>query len=278
MSLRIMRIAAVVALSGALGCSRDVPRPAPAVGAVGATIEAIEQKPEAYLGQTVTVSGEIERIHGKRAFTLGGGDFVFEKELLVVTPVDFTNVADRPGGVGLNADDIVQVTGEVRRLEVAEIEHELDLDLTPELEIEFKSRPVVIARALHSSERKRATAIGGGPRLTIIEPIADVAILIDAPPLTAIGKRVALDDVKIQSLLGDRAVWIGPSHRKQVLVALPQARTDLKIGDELDIIGRVEAPPTSAAARAHFGLDGVGAVVVSTEPNIIRAESLEKDD
>lgn len=262
----------------AFGCSRGAPRPEPASGSVGATIEAIETKPTAYLGKQVTVSGEIERIHGKRAFTLGGRDFLFDRELLVVTPRDFTNVADQPGGPGLNEDDLVQVTGEVRRLEVAEIERELDLDLTPDIEIEFKSRPVIVARGLQHTPRKHppSSGVGGGPDLAIVDPVADVAILIDAPPTSLIGKNVAIDDVKVQGVVGEKGIWVGPSHRQQVFVAAP-GKTDVKPGDTIDIKGRIEAPPTSGAAQSQFGVSDEVSRLIATEPNIIRADTVAKD-
>ena len=50
----------------------------------GITIGDITDNPNAFIGQTVTVSGEVEDIVGPRAFTMGDEGFLFGEELLVV--------------------------------------------------------------------------------------------------------------------------------------------------------------------------------------------------
>lgn len=125
----------------------------PAEGEMGVTIKDVVDNPDRYLGKTVTVSGEVEDIHGPKAFTLGGEGFLFNKELLVVSARPVPEIPDRPGDVDLVKDDITQVTGTVRRMTVAEVEREIGWDLHPDLEAEFIDKPVLIARSIHVTPR-----------------------------------------------------------------------------------------------------------------------------
>lgn len=262
------------ALTAALACSRKAPEPAP--GAASATIAAIKSKPNAYLGRRVTLSGEIERIHGQRAFTLGQTGWLVEREMLVLTPRDFENIADNPGGDGLDEGDRVTITGEVVTLEVGEVERELGIDLPEELE-ELEHDPVLIVRDDSPPRLPPVSAIGGGPSVPMGEPIRDLKLLLDAPPVDILGKEVTIDDAKVQGLVGHGAIWVGNSPKESVLVSLPQ-RTELRVGDVVDIRGRVEAPPTSASAMERYGASDETSRIIAAEPNMIAADAVTRSD
>jgi hypothetical protein len=95
--------------------------------------------PQTYVGQTVTPSGEVERVIGTQGFRFDP-DERFDQEVLVLTrgPVQL-------GAEGIEDGQKLRVTGTVRAFVVAEIERDLGWELDPEIEAEFSSKPVIIA-------------------------------------------------------------------------------------------------------------------------------------
>ena len=117
--------------------------------AEGAThrVADITGNPNAMIGKTVTVVADLEEVYGPRAFkldedsTLAGG---VDNDLLVLGAKTgpFANIDDQ----WLN--NKVRVTGVVQRMDVKNIEREIGWDLPPNLEAEFKDKPVLIARSV----------------------------------------------------------------------------------------------------------------------------------
>lgn len=133
-----------------LGCERE-----PAPGA-DVTAGQVVENPGAYIGKTVRVSGEVERAAGERSFVLDSG--VASGGLLVLG-------APPPQESG----DEVVVTGTVRTLVIAEVERELGWDLDPEIEMEFESKPVLIAQGA-AAPRAAAPAEAEGDTTAEAQP------------------------------------------------------------------------------------------------------------
>ncbi|HSK11270.1 MAG TPA: hypothetical protein VK911_16925 [Vicinamibacterales bacterium] len=90
-----------------------------AAAAGAATIEAIADNPERFYNQTVTVSGEIDELHGKKAFNLQEeGVIDVDDKLLVLSKKDLGN---------LSKDAKVQVRGKVHQFVKADLERELGI-------------------------------------------------------------------------------------------------------------------------------------------------------
>lgn len=116
--------------------------------ATGAAVEpgTIVANPNAYIGQTVTIVGEVEEIFGPRAFTLDEETIAGNTDLLVLAP---QNPAVNLEAIDNNwLNDGVRITGAVRRMVVADVERDLGWDLDNELEVEYRDRPVVILQSL----------------------------------------------------------------------------------------------------------------------------------
>ena len=115
--------ALLVALGGASACSEDTSGPEAgvtvediagsgerdAVGLEGGDLQEVRE----HLGQTVTVSADVDQVIGQRAFTIGRRN-AETQPLLVVTSVD----QEVPPGTA------VQVTGEVRTFVFEELSQE----------------------------------------------------------------------------------------------------------------------------------------------------------
>ncbi len=137
------------------------PSPAVSPGAAGTTgmpegathrVADITGNPNAVIGKTVTVVADVDEVYGPRAFKLdedsplaGGVD----NDLLVLSPKagDLAEIDDQW------TNNEVRVTGVVQRMNVKNIERELGWDLQPNLETEFKDKPVLIARSIERVNR-----------------------------------------------------------------------------------------------------------------------------
>ena len=103
----------------------------------GITVEDVLEEPTRYVGQVITVEGEVASIHDPHWFTIDAPG-ALQDEMLVYSPDPYEAVE--------NAD--VAVTGEVQTLVVSRFERDWDLDLDPELEVEYADQPIVVAEAV----------------------------------------------------------------------------------------------------------------------------------
>lgn len=108
----------------------------------GVTVDDIADRPRDFYGRTVRTTGEVDRVLGRRAFTLGepGG------QVLVLT-------ARLPEGivrpVGRWPDDrTVHVAGTVRRFEREALERELGVELGGDAFADWTGRPAIIPRSI----------------------------------------------------------------------------------------------------------------------------------
>lgn len=106
----------------------------------------IVTNPDNYIGKTVTVTGEVEKVFSKRAFLLDEEAVTGDKDLLVLSPDKTELNLEAIDDSWLN--DGVKVTGKVVRMVTADVEKELGWDLDNELEVEYKDRPVIIAQTI----------------------------------------------------------------------------------------------------------------------------------
>ncbi|MBD2744937.1 hypothetical protein [Coleofasciculus sp. FACHB-1120] len=102
--------------------------------------EEVANKTNALLGKSVTVRSEVEKKVGANSFTIGDEKLFGSEKILVI---------NASGAPTVLPDDIeLQVTGKVAKLVVADVEREFNLDLEPELEVEYKDKPAIIAQSI----------------------------------------------------------------------------------------------------------------------------------
>jgi hypothetical protein len=97
----------------------------------------IAEDPNLYYGRTVAVPGEVAQVVNPNAFRFNGG------ELLVLG-------VNQPAAIEDGKE--VVATGVLRQFVAAEVERDFDLDLSPELEVEYENKPVLIAQSITPSE------------------------------------------------------------------------------------------------------------------------------
>jgi hypothetical protein len=240
-------------LAGAgAGCKRETAK-------TGATVESVQQGPQRHYGQEVTLNGEVDAVFGLRAFELENND-LFDEQVLVVARSDV-----RLGGETIADDQRVRVTGIVRPLAVVELEREIGWDLTPEVEVEFRSRPVVVAKSITRVDRPELTwaegtaARGAGAETAAAEPtITALGTVLSADePRRLVGRSLRLERAKVQGVAGDRAFWIGDGEKDRLLVVLEEERR-----------------PTGSAAGAKRGGTVEGEVDVDAGQTVALSGSL----
>lgn len=192
----------------------------------GASIEEITSDPARYYGQTVTVGGEIENIVGRRAFTVGGESFLGDPELLVVGASPLPAVAGRPADAGLAENDLVTVTGPVRRFVVADVEREIGFDLDDNLFRDWEGKPAVVARNVNLSPFRAQPAQGAGPG-----PALGVGPLLETPD-RYFGQPVTVNG-RVTRVVGPNAVVLD----NRLLVTARNLPNNLQVGAPLRVTG-----------------------------------------
>lgn len=105
------------------------------------TTEEVTDNTNALIGQTVTVRSEPVRKLSPNTFTINDEQFFGSEPILVV------NASGAPI-VLPEGDTEVQVTGKVAKFVVADVEREFDLDLQPEVYVEYEGKPALIAQSI----------------------------------------------------------------------------------------------------------------------------------
>lgn len=234
-----------------------------------ATVEQVDEDPMRFYGKRVTLSGEVEKIYGTRAFELQGESIWWDEQLLVVTR--------SPIAIGkqmLTSDEDVMVSGTVKKLTVAEVERELGWDLEPEIEVEFAEKPVLLAdsirvydaQAMWSEKEHPDGAIVGMMRLWTAPDLAQLA-----------GQSITIHDVPVRSKTG-KAMWIGYNHMSQILVVPndPTALAEIEEGQRVTLSGTLEKMPDAALAREMWNLPQKLEAQLAQEPLYINATRLQE--
>jgi hypothetical protein len=114
----------------------------PALEEDNVTTEELSEETDSYIGETVSLRGEVNNLVGDGAFLMDE-DRVFGGEEILVFNASTQRLV-LPEGEGTP----VQVTGEVQQFVAANIEQEYGLDIDPELFADYENRPVVIAESV----------------------------------------------------------------------------------------------------------------------------------
>lgn len=247
-------------------------------------VEDIKENPAAFLGKTVTISGEIERVYGPRAFQLGGADF-FDSEIRVLTAQPLKADVRRRAEEPFVADDIALVTGTVRNVVVADVEREFSFDLDPNYEVEFENKPAIIATSVLISPRGKGTESA----TVATSAVNDIqAILTSTDKTSLVGKQVELRQVQVQSVVGDQSFWVGPSPSQQVFVTfaeIPQpgkaqeGQVAIKAGQKVSLSGVIRSMPTlSDDWLKQNKIDEKAAATLRQQPIYIQSTTIKPED
>ncbi|MCU0535770.1 MAG: hypothetical protein MUD14_17925 [Hydrococcus sp. Prado102] len=106
-----------------------------------ATSDDVTNRPEQFIGQTVTVRGDYLEQVGENAFT------ITDEQVFVADPILVVNVSGN--SLDLPSDDIkVQATGKVREFTLDEVAQEYDLEFDRATYAQYENTPVIIAQSV----------------------------------------------------------------------------------------------------------------------------------
>ena len=107
-------------------------------------LDDLEDKPESYLGKTVTVEGEVDKPLGPHLFTIDERQWAdAAREMPVSVPAPFM--------VGLKKGAVVRVTGTIERIPIDRLEKEVGPIVDATLRGRLANRPVLVATAVNDT-------------------------------------------------------------------------------------------------------------------------------
>ncbi|MGG6265561.1 hypothetical protein ACQ4M3_06095 [Leptolyngbya sp. AN03gr2] len=107
-----------------------------------ATAQKVASNTDRWIGQTVTIRSEPLQKIAPNTFTMSSNQFFGQEPILVV------NASGKPFVLPTTQGPDVQVTGQVRRFVLADIEREYKLGLDPNLYRDYESQPAIIAQSI----------------------------------------------------------------------------------------------------------------------------------
>ncbi len=106
------------------------------------TIENIAEEETNLFGEQVTVRGQVETVEPGMSFYLNEEGFLEGDDVLVL------NVSGKMLPEMPDEELELQVTGELGKFVLADVEREYDLDLDPDLYVDYEDRPVILANSM----------------------------------------------------------------------------------------------------------------------------------
>jgi hypothetical protein len=221
---------------------------------------AIAANPEQYYGESnLRISGEVYRIIGPFAYTLGGPEFE-DVELLVVGPPPPITTG-RTDDMPLLEGDIVQIAGELQEFDRQALEDELNAELSDEIEAEFAGEPVLVA---HSTALWPRFPVEQGVPTSIESLIADQGAW-DDDPVTVEGEVTSILGENLFVLTGEEGGEViivdatgGVAPEAVVEASMLQVTGPMLSFDLAEIEGRTEIDLDDAATE---GLDGQPTII-----------------
>jgi len=221
-----------------------------------------EGNPSTYVGQEVTVEGEVDDVLGPRIFVIDEGNWfdMFDGEALVMVPSQkFAKLRD---------GDNIKVAGTVRTFDTvrADIEREWGWfgGTDVELNAELNRRAVIVAETVESRDGDNLLDNGEGmptepmdrpaddPRqpaagMDDSQPLTDFAVIADAHGTAYVGRTVKLENVTVGQA-AEKGYWVGTDGQR--LFVLPADTTQtLNQGDTVTIHGTVLELPHTMGSR-----------------------------
>lgn len=112
-------------------------------------LEQAIENPADYIGQTMTISGEVVKSYGPQVFAIREEEYFSADEAMLV-------ITNEPEAEMLNEGEYVELTGEVQVLTVADLDQEynvaLDNDVVEEIEVTFAESPFFVAENIQAQQ------------------------------------------------------------------------------------------------------------------------------
>ena len=213
-------------------------------------LDDLESNPTKYLEKRVEVDAEVEEVYGPRLFTIDEphwGDL--DGEVLVYAPTALAAL--------VKDDDRVTVTGTLRTVALAEIEREWGwFELSPEVEVEFLKKPMLIADRIVGGNDDSALLIdldkpkddtASGARSNVIMDPGTVA----AGTTDLVGRHVDLKNVRVLRMAADHGFFLDLQGGAVLVVPASHIPANVKPGDTVSIEGAIADSPRRIVERVN---------------------------
>ena len=233
------------------------------------SIEDLEENANRYVGQTISVTGEVDDVFGPRLFKIDESNWGdLDGEVLVYLPSNLAAL--------VRENDRVTVTGTMKAALKGELERELGwLEPDPDVEIEFAERPVLVASRIVGGNNDVALAINvdaagskgednekhtekgtvgtSGKTTDDRRPLTD-ATAIGTGDRDLVGRRVDLDSVKVSRVGKDHGFWIAAGDASVFVLSAQHADrkpSTRSAGETVSLEGVVLELPRSMREKAN---------------------------
>lgn len=121
--------------------------------------------------------------------------------------------------------------------------------------------------------------------VTTTEPITDVVVVATTQDQQSlVNRQVQLTNTPVQSVVGDRTFWVGPSNTQQMFVVLDEAldsgstekRLDVNAGQMLTINGLLRPMPNTADAQKQWGLSATETEALKSQKVYLQASQVQQ--
>ncbi len=216
---------------------------------IGLSAGEILSNPSEYIGKTVTLGGEVNKVYDPRIFTVGGHGF--DGDLLVISLDAIAAAPARTVEEPLRKNDLVLVTGRVETFSVEALEQKYNLQIDPALAEAFKDRPVVV---IGESVAATLPSVVVTPRSTpepptSMRPLTNLSEVALSQNQEAYIDKVALfRHVPVDEMVTPNAFWIGSEETGRLFVVLTmpeeyRKNLNIKEGDLWTFYGIIRELP-----------------------------------
>jgi hypothetical protein len=210
-------------------------------------LDELENNPERYVGKTVTVEGEVDKVLGPHLFTIDEPDWVdAEREMPVVVPEPFAAI--------VRSDAPVRVTGTIQKVPIARVERERGFLSDEKVKAEIETKPVLLATEVTATQsgvslRIRADQPVGTSGANASPPVTDANQVARATDKSLVGRRVDLESVTVAGT-SDQGFWIRTPSGDRVFV-MPEGKADVKEGQSAAVQGVVLELPEGLRVKVN---------------------------
>jgi hypothetical protein len=214
-------------------------------------LDELETHPEKYVGKTVIVEGEVDRVLGPHLFTIDERNWVdLERELPVVVPDPFAAI--------VRGDTPVRVTGTVQKVPIAEIERSRGFLTDAKIKAEIETRPALVATEVTTvapaavSLRVRANQPAPAGSSGTSAPVSDLGQLAQSKDKSLVGRRVDVKDAPVVGV-SPEGFWVRLPSGERIFV-MPTAKTaPVREGQTAAVQGVVLELPEGLRVKVNAG-------------------------
>jgi hypothetical protein len=215
-------------------------------------LDELEDNPDKFLGKTVVVEGEVDRVLSPHLFTIDERNWAdAERELPVVVPEPFAAI--------VQSDTPVRVTGTVQKVPIAQVEREWGvLGNEPKIRADIETRPELLATEVTANTKAAVTlrlrtdqpvGTAGTAGSGSSAPITETGQVAQARDKSLVGRRVDLKDASVTGV-SEPGFWISLPSGERIFV-LPAQKTAVRQGQTAAIRGVVLELPEGLRIKVN---------------------------